>query len=127
MIRFIPEKFQGVIFLVRRLLWLLVSVISFLLLVVGIVFPIVPQVPFLLAFLYSLSKFSPRFHKWLLNTRVYRWLKGFMNKEKEKIGMKRLSKSKVKLLKKRSETASFLFALDAACSACTAKSKKRPA
>lgn len=70
---------------------------KFLLLVVGIVFPIVPQVPFLLAFLYSLSKFSPRFHKWLLNTRVYRWLKGFMNKEKEKIGMKRLSKSKVKL------------------------------
>ncbi|WP_270398132.1 DUF454 family protein [Ligilactobacillus ruminis] len=89
----------AVIFLVRRLLWLLMSVISFLLLVVGIVFPIVPQVPFLLAFLYSLSKFSPRFHKWLLNTRVYRWLKGFMNKEKEKekIGMKRLSKSKVKL------------------------------
>ena len=84
MIRFIPEKFQGVIFLVRRLLWLLMSVISFLLL-------------FLLAFLYSLSKFSPRFHKWLLNTRVYRWLKGFMNNEKEKIGMKRLSKSKVKI------------------------------
>lgn len=97
MIRFIPEKFQGVIFLVRRLLWLLMSVISFLLLVVGIVFPIVPQVPFLLVFLYSLSKFSPRFHKWLLNTRVYRWLKGFMNNEKEKIGMKRLSKSKVKI------------------------------
>lgn len=97
MIRFIPEKFQGVIFLVRRLLWLLMSVISFLLLVVGIVFPIVPQVPFLLAFLYSLSKFSPRFHKCLLNTRVYRWLKGFMNNEKEKIGMKRLSKSKVKI------------------------------
>lgn len=97
MIRFIPEKFQGVIFLVRRLLWLLMSVISFLLLVVGIVFPIVPQVPFLLAFLYSLSKFLPRFHKWLLNTRVYRWLKGFMNNEKEKIGMKRLSKSKVKI------------------------------
>lgn len=97
MIRFIQENFQGVIFLVRRLLWLLVSVISFLLLVVGIVFPIVPQVPFLLAFLYSLSKFSPRFHKWLLNTRVYRRLKGFMNNEKEKIGMKRLSKSRVKL------------------------------
>ena len=81
--------------MVRRLLWLLMSVISFLLLVVGIVLPIMPQVPFLLAFLYSLSKFSPRVHKWLLNTRVYRWLKGFMNKEK--IGMKRLSKSKVKI------------------------------
>lgn len=97
MIRFIQEKFQGVIFLVRRLLWLLMSVISFLIMVVGIVLPIVPQVPFLLAFLYILSKFSPRFHKWLLNTRVYRWLKGFVNNEKEKIGMKRLSKSRVKL------------------------------
>ncbi|HCI89914.1 DUF454 family protein [Lactobacillus ruminis] len=97
MIRFIQENFQGVIFLVRRLLWLLMSVVSLLLLIVGIVFPIVPQVPFLLTFLYSLSKFSPRFHKWLLNTRVYRRLKGFMNNEKEKIGMKRLSKSRVKL------------------------------
>lgn len=83
--------------MVRRLLWLLMSVVSLLLLVVGIVLPIVPQVPFLIAFLYSLSRFSPRFHKWMLNTKAYRRLNGFMNDEKKKIGMKRLSKSRIRL------------------------------
>ena len=66
----------------RRLLWLLISVVSLLLLV---------------AFLYSLSKVSPRFHKWLINTKAYRRLNGFMNDEKKKIGMKRLSKSRIRL------------------------------
>lgn len=68
-------------FLIRRLMWLAMSVLSFVLSVVGLALPLIPQVPFILLFLYSLSKFSPRFHRWLSNTRLYHRIRSLLDGE----------------------------------------------
>ena len=55
-----------------KFLWFLLTVISILAGIIGLLLPIVPQVPFFLLFFYSLSKFSPRFHNYITNTKLYK-------------------------------------------------------
>ncbi|WP_282709311.1 DUF454 family protein [Ligilactobacillus sp. Marseille-Q7487] len=56
---------------VTKILWFLLAAVSLVCGIVGLLLPVIPQVPFFLLFFYSLSKFSPRFHAWLTNTRLY--------------------------------------------------------
>lgn len=66
---------------VKRLLWLLLAIFSFIFGVIGILLPVVPQVPFFLLGFYSLSKFSTRFHNWMINTKVYRKLQKILDEK----------------------------------------------
>ena len=59
--------------------WVLLTIIFFLLTIIGLALPVFPQLPFLIAGFFCLSKASPRFHRWLTNTRVYRKIFGRLN------------------------------------------------
>ncbi|MEI2414116.1 DUF454 family protein [Ligilactobacillus salivarius] len=52
----------------------LVSTCNFLFVLglVGLALPVIPQVPFFLLSIYFTSKFSPRFHNWISNNRLYK-------------------------------------------------------
>lgn len=64
-----------------RFLWLVVAILSFVCGIIGLVLPVVPQIPFFILCLFSLSKFSPRFHDWLQQTRLYqKYFIGFKRK-----------------------------------------------
>ncbi|WP_282709195.1 DUF454 family protein [Ligilactobacillus sp. Marseille-Q7487] len=56
--------------MLTKFLWFLLFIISLIGGIIGILLPIIPQVPFFLLALFSLSKFSPRFHRWLFQTRL---------------------------------------------------------
>lgn len=56
----------------KKVLWLLLAIVSFIFGVIGLLLPVIPQVPFFLLFLYSMSKVSSRFHRWILNTKLYK-------------------------------------------------------
>lgn len=49
-----------------RVIWGLCGALALLLALVGIVLPLLPTVPFLLLAAFCLSRFSPRWHDWLL-------------------------------------------------------------
>ena len=66
---------------IKRFLWLLLAIISFVLGVIGILIPVMPQVPFFILFIISLSRFSPRFHDWLTNTKLYRKFQKILDKK----------------------------------------------
>ncbi|RRG08749.1 MAG: DUF454 family protein [Lactobacillus sp.] len=57
-----------------KLLWSTLTLTGFLGSIVGFVLPIIPGIPFLILMVYSLRKISPRFHRWLLTTRLAKWL-----------------------------------------------------
>ncbi|GBG94727.1 hypothetical protein LFYK43_11860 [Ligilactobacillus salitolerans] len=57
-----------------KLFWILVTTIAFLLALVGLAIPVLPQLPFFIAGFFSLSKASPRFHRWVTHTKLYRKL-----------------------------------------------------
>lgn len=49
--------------------------------VIGLMLPIIPQVPFFLLALFALSKLSPRFHRWLITRHWYqRWVTPIIDK-----------------------------------------------
>ncbi|MCP0886858.1 YbaN family protein [Ligilactobacillus sp. WILCCON 0076] len=56
---------------IARCLWLLLAIISFIGGIIGLMLPIIPQIPFFILCLYSISKFSPRFHAWIKGTKLY--------------------------------------------------------
>ena len=66
---------------IKRFLWLLLAIISFIFGVIGILLPVVPQVPFFILGFFSLSKFSLRFHNWMVNTKIYRKLQKFLDEK----------------------------------------------
>ncbi|SEM76916.1 hypothetical protein SAMN05216431_10890 [Ligilactobacillus sp. WC1T17] len=74
--------------MITRFLWLMLAIVMFVLSIIGLMLPVIPQVPFILAFLYSMSKFSPRFHQWLLKTRFHQWINHFLRTEKQKVAAK---------------------------------------
>lgn len=58
--------------LIQRVLWGLVAGVSLLAGIVGLLLPVVPQVPFFIMALIALNRLSPRFHRWLTRFRWYR-------------------------------------------------------
>lgn len=64
-----------------RFLWLVLAIVSFVGGIVGLLLPVIPQIPFFILCLFSLSKFSPRFHSWLQQTKLYqKYFLGFKRK-----------------------------------------------
>ena len=57
---------------VLRGIWLVLAIFFFVLGLVGLALPVIPQVPFFLLAIYFTSKFSPRFHNWNSNNRLYK-------------------------------------------------------
>src|SRR5699024_12413634 len=72
---------------VLRGIWLVLAIFFFVLGLVGLALPVIPQVPFFLLSIYFTSKFSPRFHNWISNNRLYKKyllpLKNAIKSEKE--------------------------------------------
>ena len=54
-----------------KILYISGGILFFLLGVIGLVIPVVPQVPFFLLSVYLFSKGSPRFEKKLKSTKIY--------------------------------------------------------
>ncbi|QEA52907.1 DUF454 family protein [Loigolactobacillus coryniformis] len=61
-------------FLLLKVFWSFSALTSLLLGVAGLIFPIIPGIPFLILALISIEKLSPRFKRWLLQTRPMLWL-----------------------------------------------------
>ena len=59
------------LFYTKKLCWLLSAVLFLVLGLVGIVLPILPQVPFLIISFICLSKFSPKIHHWIRQRHFY--------------------------------------------------------
>ncbi|MGX5377700.1 YbaN family protein [Ligilactobacillus sp. LYQ135] len=55
----------------KKTCWLIVAIIFFVLGIIGLIFPVIPQVPFLLIAFFSLSKGSPKFHAWIRERKFY--------------------------------------------------------
>jgi hypothetical protein len=69
---------------ISRALWLSVGVICMVLGAIGIVLPILPTTPFLLASAACFCKSSPRMYKWLLNNK---WFGEYIRNYKEGRGL----------------------------------------
>lgn len=54
-----------------KLAWGCLGSLSFMGGIVGLILPVVPQVPFFLVTIFCIAKISPRFHRWLLSNRLY--------------------------------------------------------
>lgn len=60
-----------VIKILIKLAWGFLGSISFMGGIVGLLLPVIPQVPFFLVTIFCIAKISPRFHRWLLGNRLY--------------------------------------------------------
>ncbi|EDX42401.1 DUF454 family protein [Limosilactobacillus reuteri] len=60
-----------IIKLVLKLGWILLGSISFVGGIIGMLLPVIPQVPFFLLTIWCITKISPRFHNWLLCNPLY--------------------------------------------------------
>lgn len=58
--------------LITRFLWGCLAVTSLIAGVIGLLLPVVPQVPFFILALIALNRLSPRFHQWLTRFGWYR-------------------------------------------------------
>ncbi|MEE1010297.1 MAG: DUF454 family protein [Agathobacter sp.] len=56
----------------KRIIWIFLFIIFFILGCIGLVLPIIPQVPFLIGSLYCLSKVSVRVHRIIEKSLFYR-------------------------------------------------------
>lgn len=54
-----------------RILWIILGLLCLGLGTVGVVFPILPTVPFYMATLFCFARSSERLHSWFLSTRLY--------------------------------------------------------
>ena len=54
-----------------RILWIILGFLCLGLGTVGVVFPILPTVPFYMAALFCFARSSERLHSWFLSTRLY--------------------------------------------------------
>ncbi|MBD5806214.1 DUF454 domain-containing protein [Lactobacillus sp. 0.1XD8-4] len=54
-----------------KVIWILLGSLSFIGGIIGILLPVIPQVPFFLLTIWCITKVSPRFHNWLLRNPLY--------------------------------------------------------
>lgn len=64
-----------------KTLWIFLGFVFLLLGIVGLLIPVVPQVPFFLAAAFCFSKGSRRMNRWIRGTKIYR---KYIGKRKEK-------------------------------------------
>lgn len=57
---------------IRRILWLSIGCIAFVLGSIGTILPILPTFPFYLLCAFSFAKSSKRLHNWFINTNLYK-------------------------------------------------------
>ena len=55
-----------------KILWLLLGWIALILGSIGVVLPVLPTTPFLLAASFAFAKGSDRFHRWFTETKLYK-------------------------------------------------------
>ena len=55
-----------------RILWLMAAFFTLALGAVGVLLPVLPTTPFLLLSSFCFARGSERFHRWFLNTKLYR-------------------------------------------------------
>lgn len=69
--------------LLIKFAWGFLGSLSFMGGIVGLLLPVIPQVPFFLVTIFCIAKISPRFHKWLVNNRLYiKYIVPMLNKFK---------------------------------------------
>ena len=69
---------------IRRGLWFVVGVICLIIGIIGLLLPVIPQVPFLLAALLCFMRVSERFNNWVRTRRFYINLQNKMNQRRQK-------------------------------------------
>lgn len=57
---------------IRRLIWLIIGLISLVFVGIGAVVPMLPYFPFLMLSTFCFAKSSERLHKWIINTKLYK-------------------------------------------------------
>lgn len=62
---------MDLLIIIQRVLWGLVAGVSLLAGIIGLLLPVVPQVPFFILALIALNRLSPRFHHWLTRFKWY--------------------------------------------------------
>lgn len=54
-----------------KLFWIIGTVFFLILGMIGILFPVIPQIPFFIMALFCLSKGAPRIHRWIKKRSLY--------------------------------------------------------
>ena len=57
---------------IKRLIWLIIGLISLVFVGIGAVVPMLPYFPFLMLSTFCFAKSSERLHKWIINTKLYK-------------------------------------------------------
>ena len=57
---------------IKRLLWLILGLISLVGVGIGAVLPMIPYFPFLMLSTFCFAKSSERLHTWIINTKLYK-------------------------------------------------------
>lgn len=56
---------------ISKFFWMIGAVFFLILGIIGILFPIIPQVPFFITAFFCLSKGAPRMHRWIKKQTLY--------------------------------------------------------
>ena len=57
---------------IKRLIWLIIGLISLVFVGIGAVVPMIPYFPFLMLSTFCFAKSSERLHQWIINTELYK-------------------------------------------------------
>lgn len=57
---------------IKKIIWLIIGLVSLVFAGIGIVLPMMPYVPFLMLSTFCFAKSSERLHNWIINTKVYK-------------------------------------------------------
>lgn len=64
--------------------WLILGFFFIVLGIIGILLPVVPQVPFFIAAAFCFSKGSKRIHKWICKTKIYQKYRKIVKENRKK-------------------------------------------